>query len=110
MGGNLQPQGHVQIISNMIDYGLNIQEAGDIARWTHSGSAQPTGQNMSSNGGNVLLESGICQNVANELIKKGHNVRYSGNTGGYQAIMRDIDKGTYFGGTEMRKDGISLGY
>ena len=110
MGGAVQPQGHVQIVSHMIDYGLNIQEAGDVARWTHDGSAQPTGQNMSSNGGRVLLESGICQHVANELIEKGHNVIYSGNTGGYQAIMRNMDKGTLVGGTEFRKDGMSLGF
>ena len=110
MGGAVQPQGHVQIVSNIIDFGLNIQEAGDISRWTHDGSAQPTGQNMSSNGGTILLETGICQDVANGLIERGHNVRYSPNSGGYQGIIRDMDKGVYYGGTEYRKDGSAIGY
>ena len=68
MGGNFQPLGHVQIISNIVDFGLNIQEAGDLARWDHTGSQQPDGHIMDSNGGYVGLESGICQDTANNLI------------------------------------------
>lgn len=110
MGGDIQPQGQVQIVSNIVDFGLNVQEAGDAARWSHSGSQEPTGSTMDSNGGTVTLESGICESIANNLTARGHDVGYSPNTGGYQAIMRDIDTGVYFGATEMRKDGVALGY
>ena len=110
MGGYVQPQGHVQIVSNIVDFGMNVQEAGDAARWCHSGSQQPTGEPMNPNGGTVLLESGICITVANELIDRGHVVKYEPNGGGYQGIFRNHTTGVLFGGTEMRKDGIALGY
>ena len=110
MGGNIQPQGHVQIVSNIVDYKLNVQEAGDAARWVHDGSQQPTGEPMNSLGGYVGLESGICDTVAQNLTARGHQVSYGPNGGGYQAIMRDPETGVYFGATEMRKDGMALGY
>lgn len=110
MGGAMQPQGHAQIIINMVDFGMNLQEAGDAPRIRHSGSSQPTGETM-SDGGRVYLESGIHPEVIRELILRGHDVRHSqGGFGGYQAIMRDEEKGVYFGASESRKDGQAGGY
>ncbi|MDX1479594.1 MAG: gamma-glutamyltransferase [Saprospiraceae bacterium] len=110
MGGAMQPQGHAQIIINMVDFGMNLQEAGDAPRIRHMGSSQPTGSEM-TNGGTVNLESGIPYATIRELIKMGH--RISGNVGGYggyQAIMYDADQGVYYGASESRKDGQAAGY
>ena len=109
MGGNIQPQGHAQILCNLVDFGMNVQEAGDAARYTHSGSSQPTGQVM-DDGGVVQIEGGVCPDVASELGRRGHRVYRGPNGGGYQAIMRDPATGSYIGATEMRKDGIAAGY
>ena len=106
----MQPQGHAQIIINMVDFGMNLQEAGDAPRIRHMGSSQPTGSEM-TNGGTVNLESGIPYATIRELIKMGH--RISGNVGGYggyQAIMYDADQGVYYGASESRKDGQTAGY
>ena len=110
MGGSMQPQAHAQIIVNLVDFGMNLQEAGDAARMRHSGSSQPTDEVM-DDGGRVYLESGIPESVRSELRKMGHNVvdrRIS--YGGYQAIMRDDVRGVYFGASESRKDGQAAGY
>lgn len=112
MGGDMQPQGHVQVLVNLIDFGMNVQSAGDAARVRHVGSQQPTGALMSEDGGTVNVESGISDEIVQALSKKGHNVDRVDNSGygGYQAIMVDWDRGTIHGGSERRKDGIALGY
>ena len=109
MGGNIQPQGHAQIMCNIIDYGMNPQEAGDAARYTHSGSSQPTGQIM-RDGGSTQLEAGVCPGVVTELEKRGHHLFRGPNGGGYQAIMYDSDANSYIGASEMRKDGMAAGW
>ncbi len=110
MGGAMQPQGHVQVLVNLIDFGMNLQAAGDAARWQHMGSAEPTGGVM-TDGGFVNVESGISWEAVRALKKKGHDVRYDmGGYGGYQAIMRDPVSGVYYGASESRKDGQAAGY
>jgi gamma-glutamyltranspeptidase/glutathione hydrolase len=110
MGGATQPQAHVQIIVNLLDFGMNLQEAGDAPRILHYGSSQPTGTTM-ADGGNVYLETGFDAEVIRELLGRGHKVGYTrGDFGGYQAIMRDLDTGVYFGASESRKDGQAAGY
>ena len=110
MGGSMQPQGHAQIVVNMIDFGMNIQEAGDAPRIRHDGSSQPTGTKM-TDGGVVNLESGISYESIRELMKRGHHIQSSnGGYGGYQAIMWDKENGVYYGASESRKDGQAAGY
>ncbi|MFT2091800.1 gamma-glutamyltransferase [Paraglaciecola sp. 2405UD69-4] len=110
MGGSTQPQMHAQIITNLIDFGMNLQEAGDAPRMLHTGSSQPTGGKM-VDGGMVHLESGVSPKVKRELLEKGHVLQDSlGNYGGYQAIMRDLETGVYYGASESRKDGHAAGY
>jgi len=110
MGGDMQCQGHVQIISNIIDFGMNVQEAGDAARYHHTLDSEPTGYVM-EDGGILYLERGICQETRNELIRRGHNVKSGDDYGGYQAILKDrIFDGVYHGASEMRKDGQAVGY
>ncbi|MDF1573724.1 MAG: gamma-glutamyltransferase [Bacteroidales bacterium] len=110
MGGSMQPQGHAQIVINMIDFGMNLQEAGDAPRIRHDGSSQPTGTEM-TDGGVVMLESGISYESIRGLMQRGHQVQYSdGGYGGYQAIMWDKKNEVYFGASESRKDGQAAGY
>ena len=110
MGGAMQPQGHVQILCNLIDFGMTLQEAGDAARWQHDGSSEPTGERM-TDGGHVNLESGVPYESARALMNMGHEVRLDlGGYGGYQAIMRDEKQGVYYGASESRKDGQAAGY
>jgi gamma-glutamyltranspeptidase/glutathione hydrolase len=110
MGGGTQPQMHAQIVVNLIDFGMNLQEAGDAPRILHSGSSQPTGESM-TDGGYVSLESSFDYKVRRELTKKGHILRdVVGSYGGYQAIMRDPKTGVYYGASESRKDGQAAGY
>ncbi|MEM1136805.1 MAG: gamma-glutamyltransferase [Bacteroidota bacterium] len=110
MGGATQPQGHAQIVTNIIDFGMNIQEAGDAPRILHFGSSQPTGSVM-KDGGVVNLESDIDYDIIRKLVLMGHKVSFSvGNYGGYQAIMYDAEKGVYYGASESRKDGQAAGY
>jgi gamma-glutamyltranspeptidase/glutathione hydrolase len=110
MGGNMQPQGHVQILVNLIDFGMNLQEAGDADRFYHSGSSQPTGTVMTT-GGVLSLESGVSERVRRDLVKRGHRLADTvGRFGGYQAIARDPETGTYAGATESRKDGCAQGF
>ncbi len=108
MGGGMQPQGHAQIVVNIVDFQMNLQEAGDAPRIRHFGSSEPTGETM-INGGFLSLESGIDNQVRSELMKLGHNLKdEKGGYGGYQAIMR-VD-GVYYGASESRKDGHASGY
>jgi gamma-glutamyltranspeptidase/glutathione hydrolase len=112
MGGGMQPQGHVQVLTNQIDFGLNVQEAGDASRWQHEGDNEPTDEKMTT-GGYVELESGIPYETARELMKRGHSVRYDlGGYGGYQAIKLEMHDGqrVYVGASESRKDGQAAGY
>lgn len=110
MGGDFQPQGHSQIVMNIIDFGMNLQEAGDAPRIDHSGTSTPTGQPAQGRG-KVSLESGFSYETIRGLMKKGHEVKYAnGIYGGYQAIMWDEEKGVYFGASESRKDGQAAGY
>lgn len=113
MGGAMQPQGHVQILVNMVDFGMNLQEAGDAARWQHLGSTEPTdGQEAYlKNGGYIEVERGIPFETVRELQKRGHDIRYGlGGYGGYQAIMKDHINGVWIGASESRKDGQAAGY
>jgi gamma-glutamyltranspeptidase/glutathione hydrolase len=113
MGGDMQPQGHVQVLTNMIDFGMSLQEAGDAARWQHEGDNEPTGEKMTSAGGYVEVESGVPYETVRALKLKGHDVRYDvGGYGGYQAIKVEEHNGerVYAGASESRKDGQAAGY
>jgi gamma-glutamyltranspeptidase/glutathione hydrolase len=110
MGGAMQPQGHAQILINMIDFGMNLQEAGDAPRIRHVGSSQPTGEKMTT-GGKVYLESGFSAETLRDLDLMGHTVQINtGGFGGYQAIMVDHVNKTFIGASESRKDGQAAGY
>jgi gamma-glutamyltranspeptidase/glutathione hydrolase len=111
MGGDMQPQGHAQVLVNLIDFGMNLQEAGDAARFYHTDSSEPTGTLMTS-GGVLHLESGVPPDVRLELLRRGHRlVETSGAAfGGYQAIARDPVTGVLSGASESRKDGCAMGY
>jgi gamma-glutamyltranspeptidase/glutathione hydrolase len=109
MGGATQPQGQVQIVVNLIDFGLNLQEAGDAPRIVHVYSSQPTGEQM-TDGGAVALESGYGEEIREELARRGHRLVKSGYFGGYQAIMYDAENDCYIGASESRKDGHAAGY
>ncbi len=110
MGGDMQPQGHVQVLINLIDFKMNVQMAGDDARVRHSGSQTPTG--IKADGvGELHVESGVSDEVIADLEKRGHHVeRSKGSFGGYQGILIDWEKGILRGGTESRKDGMAVGY
>ncbi len=112
MGGDFQPMGHAQIIMNVIDFGMNIQEAGDAPRMDHLGSSDPTGaEERDRRGGEINVESGFAYETIRELMRMGHKVGYGfGGYGGYQAIMYDADKKIYYGASESRKDGQAAGY
>lgn len=110
MGGAMQPQGHVQIVVNMIDFGMGLQEAGDAPRMQHLGSSQPTGTVM-NDGGTLYLETGFDYETIRGLMKKGHRIGYGdGIYGGYQAILWDAINKVYYGASESRKDGQAAGY
>lgn len=110
MGGAMQPQGHVQVICNIIDFGMNIQEAGDAPRMQHLGSSEPTGEQM-VDGGILTLETGFTWETIRSLLGKGHTIQYDlGGYGGYQAIKIDPDSKVYSGASESRKDGQASGY
>jgi gamma-glutamyltranspeptidase/glutathione hydrolase len=109
MGGAMQPQGHLQVLCNIIDFGMNVQEAGDAARFSHSGSSEPIGTTM-LDGGRLALESGIAKEVRARLEKMGHKLAPTDFFGGYQAIRWDAATKTYWGASEMRKDGQATGY
>jgi gamma-glutamyltranspeptidase/glutathione hydrolase len=107
----MQPQGHAQVIVNLVDFGMNLQEAGDAIRMHHTGSTEPTGTVM-TDGGVLHIEDGLPASVLEELKRRGHRIEAEavGAYGGYQAIRRDPNSGVYSGATEKRKDGCALGY
>ncbi|MGE4290092.1 MAG: gamma-glutamyltransferase [Salinivirgaceae bacterium] len=110
MGGDFQPQGHCQIVMNLIDFGMNLQEAGDAPRWDHTGSSEPTGEPKNGTG-EIRAESGIAYETIRGLMHKRHNVGFlNGGYGGYQAIMWDAENKVYRGASESRKDGQAAGY
>lgn len=110
MGGDMQAQGHAQVICNLIDFEMDVQEAGDAARFRHVGSSEPTGK-RAPDGGSVTLESGIAPDVRRALEAKGHRlIEAQGGFGGYQAIRIDLERGVLTGGSDPRKDGCALGY
>ncbi|MBU4405358.1 MAG: gamma-glutamyltransferase, partial [Acidobacteria bacterium] len=110
MGGDMQPQGHVQVLCNIIDFAMNLQEAGDAPRFRHAGSSEPDGS-MMTDGGLVLLESGIAPEVIRNLLNRGHKVsKSSGEFGGYQGIWLDLERRILIGASESRKDGCAIGY
>jgi len=110
MGGSMQPQGHVQVLCNILDFGMNIQEAGDASRFRHGGSSQPDGGGM-TDGGNVYLESGLSPEVMRDLVSRGHRISFTqGGFGGYQGIWMDHRRGILLGASESRKDGCAIGY
>lgn len=110
MGGAMQPQGHVQVVCNLIDFGMNLQEAGDAPRIRHEGSSQPTGERM-TDGGTTYLESGFDYPTILNLLGKGHQIQFSkGGYGGYQAIQWDKKNQVFLGASESRKDGQAAGY
>jgi gamma-glutamyltranspeptidase/glutathione hydrolase len=113
MGGDMQPQGHVQVLVNLIDFEMNVQQAGDAARVRHAGSATPTGLPAAKDGGTVSVESGIPEAVRAALRAKGHKVvvaQNGGEFGGYQGIWIDWTAGVLRGASEARKDGCAVGY
>lgn len=111
MGGAMQPQGHTQMVINIVDFGMNVQEAGDAARYHHKGSTEATWTARMKDGGTLELESGMRLDVIRDLERRGHKVEItSGPFGGYQAIWRDPKTGVYWGASEMRKDGMAIGY
>ncbi|MCH2488013.1 MAG: gamma-glutamyltransferase, partial [Erythrobacter sp.] len=116
MGGGMQPQGHVQVLVNIVDYGMNLQEAGDAARFNHDGGRQPTDTlagEIEDPMGTLYVEPGIPAATIERLRAMGHTVEVVDNGimyGGYQAIARDPETGVLTGATEMRKDGQASGY
>jgi gamma-glutamyltranspeptidase/glutathione hydrolase len=112
MGGDMQAQGHVQILVDLIDFDMNVQEAGDEARVRHDGSATPEGQAAEPRGGKVYVEPSVSPEVIAALQAKGHQVSQGrgGGFGGYQAILIDWKNGVLHGATEPRKDGCAAGY
>lgn len=110
MGGDMQAQGHAQVICDLIDFGMDVQEAGDLARFRHLGSSEPTGE-LARDGGEVALESGVAPEVRRALEARGHRlVEARGGYGGYQAIRIDLENGVLIGGSDPRKDGAAMGY
>jgi gamma-glutamyltranspeptidase/glutathione hydrolase len=113
MGGGYQPIGHVSILTNIIDFGMNVQEAGDAIRWEHSGSTQPTDDLSESltDEGVVAIESSINYQVVRDLEARGHDIKIGDSFfGRFQAIMRDPLTGFYYGASESRVDGQAAGY
>ncbi len=112
MGGDMQPQGHAQVLVNLLDLGADLQQAGDAPRFYHTGSTEPTGVPMKGGGGVLHLEPEVPAAIVEALRARGHRIEptSTGAYGGYQAIWRDPETGVYSGATERRKDGCALGY
>jgi gamma-glutamyltranspeptidase / glutathione hydrolase len=113
MGGAMQPQGHAQIVINLVDFGMDLQQAGDAPRIHHDNSTEPIGSiKPMATGGILNLEPGFSDATLKELERRGHKLRPAGTPvfGGYQAIRRDASTGAYWGASESRKDGHAAGY
>jgi gamma-glutamyltranspeptidase / glutathione hydrolase len=111
MGGDMQPQGHVQVLLNLFDFGMNLQEAGDAPRAYHTDSSEPTGERIAA-GGQLFLEHGFPAESARDLVRLGHKVGFTGagNFGGFQGILWDRTNRVFIGATESRKDGQAAGF
>jgi gamma-glutamyltranspeptidase/glutathione hydrolase len=110
MGGDVQPQGHAQVVMNILDFGLSVQQATDVPRIVHEGSSSPWGGEM-TDGGEVVIERGLDPAVLEGLAARGHRIaRAPEALGGYQAIWREEGPRRYFGGSDPRKDGQAIGY
>ncbi|MFH1718860.1 MAG: gamma-glutamyltransferase [Planctomycetota bacterium] len=110
MGGDFQPQGQVQVLMNILDFGLSPQQAGEQPRIRHIDSSTPTGQKMVA-GGSVILERHISEQARRKLVSMGHKVNSElGVFGGYQGIWRKSNPRRYFGASDPRKDGCAMGY
>jgi gamma-glutamyltranspeptidase / glutathione hydrolase len=110
MGGDFQPQGHAQVLMNMIDFGMSPQQAGEQPRAAHFESSSPTGL-RATGPGSVACESMIPMQVREKLEAMGHRLRASTDAhGGYQGIWRMDEPLRYFGGSDPRKDGCAVGY
>jgi gamma-glutamyltranspeptidase/glutathione hydrolase len=111
MGGSFQPEGQVEVLMNMIDFGMNIQEAGDAPRIYHEGSSEPTGQGEGGEG-TIFLESGFSEKTIRAILQMGYKVVAGtpGNFGGYQCIEYDARQHVYHGASDPRKDGMAAGY
>jgi gamma-glutamyltranspeptidase/glutathione hydrolase len=111
MGGATQPQMHAWITSNLVDFGMGLQAAGDAPRLVHRGSSEPTGERM-LDGGRVALESGLADwELVRAVVRRGHKVDWvDGDFGGYQAVARDLEHGTWQAASECRKDGQALAF
>jgi gamma-glutamyltranspeptidase/glutathione hydrolase len=111
MGGDMQPQGHVEVLVNLIDFGMNVQAAGEAPRVEHVGSATPTGRPAAKDGGTIEAEPGIAKDIVAELTRRGHVIKpVRRNGGGYQAILIEPKTNVLHGGSEARKDGAAVGY
>ena len=113
MGAAMQPQGQVQVLSNLLDFGMGLQAAGDAPRVRHEGSTEPTGQPPLAGGGTVHLEPGFDSTAIEGLRARGHRIEAMGNRGafgGYQAVRRELRTGVYCGASESRKDGHAAGF
>jgi len=98
MGGDMQPQGHVQVLINLIDFGMNVQEAGEAPRFRHTGSG-------------LAVESAITPEARYYLNDRGHRlINMIGAFGGFQGILIDPKTGVMMGGSDPRKDGLAIGY
>ena len=110
MGGDIQPQGHAQVVMNMLDFGLSVQQATDVPRIAHDGSSSPWGGHM-TDGGEVVPERGMDLKVLEGLSARGHRIAKDPQAlGGYQAIWREEGPRRYFGGSDPRKDGQAIGF
>jgi gamma-glutamyltranspeptidase/glutathione hydrolase len=112
MGAAMQPQGQVQVLTNLIDFGMGLQAAGDAPRVRHEGSTEPTGAPSVPGGGTVHLEAGFDAAAIAGLRVRGHRIESGGGSaafGGYQAVLRDLRRGVYLGASEARKDGHAAG-
>ena len=100
MGGDMQAQGHLQFVCNVVDFGMNVQDALDAPRWRYDGS-----------GADISLERWIDEHTQAELASRGHAIQgHGGFFGGGQAIYLDHEHGTLHGGSDPRRDGCAIGY
>jgi gamma-glutamyltranspeptidase/glutathione hydrolase len=114
MGADMQPQGQVQVLVNLIDFDMDLQAAGETPRLQHVGGSSPDGA-AAAGAGTVFYEPGFPQAVVDELGHRGHAMQTISDpiacfVGGYQAVMRDPETSVYHGASEPRFDGCALGF